>query len=217
MKEFNAHSRSAGAGDRGTDTAQEQVTLFTTVQMYLRDGVARLRDEVERSKRGGYAYGVKVVRGAYMVSERERAGELGIPDPIHATIEDTHRAYDEAVEMVLREYSRGRTDLSLIIATHNSHSIVKAMDLMHDVGLEPGSGVVNFAQLYGMMDIHTLTLAQLGYRAHKYVPYGPVDVCVPYLLRRAQENAAVLGGGGKREMEVIGREVGRRWGWGAGV
>ncbi|KXS10612.1 FAD-linked oxidoreductase [Gonapodya prolifera JEL478] len=187
----------------------EGVHVYNTVQMYLLDGLPRLREELERSGREGYSYGVKVVRGAYMQTERERAKELAIPDPIQPTLEATHASFDAGIALVLDSFAAGRTDLSIVIATHNADSITKAMDRMQELGIPPGSTVVNFAQLYGMMDIHTLTLAQLGYRAHKYVPYGPVDVCIPYLLRRAQENSAVLGGA-TRELKAIGGEVGRR-------
>ena len=44
-----------------------------------------------------------------------------------------------------------------------------------------------------MADNITFTLGRAGYRAYKYVPYGPVHEVVPYLLRRAQENRDVLG------------------------
>ena len=37
------------------------------------------------------------VRGAYMQLERGLAASQATPDPIHATIEDTHACFDKAV------------------------------------------------------------------------------------------------------------------------
>ena len=44
----------------------------------------------------------------------------------------------------------------------------------------------------------------------QYVPYGPVQEVVPYLLRRAQENAAMLGEGAPAELAMLTSELGRR-------
>ena len=38
----------------------------------------------------------------------------------------------------------------------------------------------------------TFNLAKLGYNACKYLPFGPIKAVIPYLIRRAQENSAIL-------------------------
>ena len=68
---------------------------------------------------------------------------------------------------------------------------------------------IHFAQLYGMSDHITCNLAQAGFNASKYVPYGPVRDVVPYLIRRAQENRSVSGQV-SRELRLILDEVERR-------
>lgn len=39
----------------------------------------------------------------------------------------------------------------------------------------------------------TFRLGNGGYHALKVVPYGPIRVVLPYIIRRAQENSSVLG------------------------
>ena len=66
-----------------------------------------------------------------------------------------------------------------------------------------------FSQLLGMSDHITFNLAKMGLQAAKYVPYGPVEAVVPYLIRRAEENTSVAGESG-RELELLRSEIHRR-------
>ena len=80
---------------------------------------------------------------------------------------------------------------------------------MEKYGIDKKSSTICFAQLYGMMDHLTFNLGKHGYRAYKYVPYGEVHEVIPYLLRRAQENSAIVGGTAS-ELLMIQSELGRR-------
>jgi proline dehydrogenase len=51
--------------------------VYNTYQCYLKDSHDRILVDLERSRREGYKFGCKLVRGAYMVLERERAAEKG--------------------------------------------------------------------------------------------------------------------------------------------
>ncbi len=58
------------------------------------DAHARFRLDLERARAEGFRMGAKLVRGAYMLHERERAAQKGYPSPVWDTIEETHACYD---------------------------------------------------------------------------------------------------------------------------
>lgn len=63
---------------------------------------------------------------------------------------------------------------------------------MKDFDIRRGSSIISFASLYGMNDYVTFALANSGYKAYKYLPYGPIEALQPYLFRRAQENRSIF-------------------------
>lgn len=189
--------------------------IYNTYQAYLKDSHERLIMDLERARREGWHFGAKLVRGAYMILERDRAERAGIPSPIHDSIEDTHLNYNRCVAEVL-EHVAGE-GAEVMVATHNQASIEATVSLMSQLGIEPPdkSGVY-FGQLLGMADHLTYTLGQNGYRGYKYVPFGPVEEVMPYLIRRAQENSDLMGGVG-HEMRLLRGELWRRFSTGSAV
>eukprot|EP00536_Pseudo-nitzschia_multiseries_P008640 jgi/Psemu1/257415/estExt_Genewise1Plus.C_2220037 len=186
--------------------------VYHTYQCYLQDSLERLRTDVARSERFGYHFGAKLVRGAYLESERALAASRHLPDPIHPTIEATHECYDTAVDYLLQHSteSENGSNTEIMCATHNRASIVHAIESMNYYGIDRRASTLSFAQLYGMSDQLTFNLGKHGYRAYKYVPYGEVDEVVPYLLRRARENSAIVGGAAT-DLELIKAELARRF------
>jgi len=191
-----------------TETAKSPV-IFNTYQCYLKDTVQRLRMDVERSERFSYHFGAKLVRGAYMESEKASAAMLHYPSPIHETVEDTHMCYNDSVEFLIRKSVESNREIEVMCATHNENSIRRAIQLMGELGIAKDSHSVYFGQLFGMSDNLTFNLGKHGYRTYKYVPYGEVKQVMPFLMRRAQENSSVLGNA-KRELEFLKAEVWRR-------
>lgn len=185
---------------------RERAVLYNTYQCYRVDSHDRIREDMERARRWGYKFGAKLVRGAYMVFERRHAQALGLPSPIHATIEDTHASYDQAVQMLLDGVQNEHSEV--MVATHNQRSVERAVKGLADRGLPP-SAPAYFGQLLGMADNLTFVLGANGYGAYKYVPYGTVDEVIPYLVRRAQENSDMLGGVDK-ELRLMKTELKRR-------
>lgn len=183
----------------------ERPIVYNTIQLYRTDRLQFLREARRQAKSDGYILAVKLVRGAYMEKERERAAELGYPSPIHPDKASTDRDYDAAIDYCLDHIS----DISFVAGTHNERSTQLLARKMHDRGLPEDHGHINFSQLYGMSDNLSYVLARNGYNVSKYVPYGPVKDAIPYLIRRAQENSSAAGQV-SRELELIEAELRRR-------
>ncbi len=159
--------------------------------------------EVARSK--GYILGAKLVRGAYMEKERERALELGYESPINNTKAETDELYNNGIRFCVSHYEQ----IASANASHNLKSNQLQAELIHQKGIVKDHTHLNFCQLLGMSDHLTFNLAKEGYNVAKYVPYGPVKDVIPYLIRRAQENSSVTGEMG-REYALISEELRRR-------
>eukprot|EP00980_Cylindrotheca_fusiformis_P020665 scaffold7703_cov127-Cylindrotheca_fusiformis.AAC.14 len=187
----------------------DRPVIYNTYQCYLKDALERLHEDVKRSELFGFHFGAKLVRGAYMESERELAVKEGFPSPVHDSIEDTHKSYNEAVDFLLKHSSTSDKRVELMCATHNQESIEKAIDAMNRYKIDRKSSTICFAQLYGMYDHLSFNLGRFGYRAYKYLPYGEVNEVMPYLLRRANENSAIVGATAS-ELAMIQGEIGRR-------
>lgn len=182
---------------------RDRPRIFTTLQMYRKDRLDYLRATLALSRKEGWHFAAKLVRGAYM--ELERA--TNPVDPIYPTIEDTHRAYDTAVAEMLDALDHA----AVVVATHNPASVLATLEGMRARKIRYSDPRVSFAQLLGMSDPLTFQAAGLGCRSYKYVPYGPVQEAVPYLVRRAQENTAIERES-TRELEFVARELRRRLG-----
>ena len=183
----------------------ERPIVYNTFQLYRTDRLQFLRESKKQAKNNGYILGAKLVRGAYMEKERERAAELGYPSPIHADKSATDRDYDAAVDYCLDHLD----DISFVAGTHNERSTQHLVQKIRERGLPLDHKHVYFSQLFGMSDNLSYVLGNNGYNVSKYVPYGPVKDAVPYLVRRAEENSAVTGQM-SRELDLIIRELKRR-------
>lgn len=166
---------------------KEQPIVFTTIQMYRTAGISMLEALIQKAKTENFKAGVKLVRGAYMENERTRAFEMRYASPIHNTKSDTDHAFNQAVAMCIDNIDT----IHVCVATHNEESCSLAISRMEAKGLAPNDKRVAFAQLYGMSDHITFNLAHSGFYVSKYLPYGPVEKVMPYLIRRAEENSSV--------------------------
>ncbi len=188
---------------------KERAIVFNTVQMYRHDRLEFLKNSIAWAKAAGVQYGVKLVRGAYMEKERSRAAEKGYPSPIQPDKETCDSDYDRALEFLVEPENLAQ--MALCAGSHNEHSSAFLADLIDQKGIDKTDKRIYFAQLLGMSDHISYTLASKGYNVAKYVPYGPVKEVIPYLFRRADENTSVKGQTG-RELKLIKEEMKRRKG-----
>lgn len=186
---------------------REQAIVYNTYQLYRHDRLAFLEDTIRQARSGDFYLGAKLVRGAYMEKERDRAEEKGYPSPIQPDKASADRDFDAAVQLCVEHLDR----VAFMAGTHNEASCMKLVQLMHQQGIRPGDERIYFSQLLGMSDNISFNLADAGYRVAKYMPYGPVKSVLPYLFRRARENTAIAGQTG-RELSLIIRELKRRRG-----
>jgi proline dehydrogenase len=184
---------------------RERALVYNTYQMYRGASLGNLRAALERANAKGYFLGAKLVRGAYMEKERLRAKERGYADPIQPDKAATDADYDRALLFCLEHLDR----MAVCAGTHNEESCQLLVRELARRGIAPNDPRVFFSQLYGMSDNISFNLAQAGYNVAKYLPYGPVRAVLPYLIRRAQENSAIAGQGG-REVRFIRAELRRR-------
>ncbi len=186
---------------------QDRAVIYSTIQLYRWDRLDYLKSLLVKAKEKGYKIGMKLVRGAYMEKERDRAEEMGYPDPIQPDKESTDRDYNAAQVFCIENID----SISVCTGTHNELSSRMMTELMAEHGISKEDPRVYFAQLFGMSDHISFNLSELGYNVAKYVPYGPLKDVMPYLIRRAEENTSIKGQT-TRELNLLQEEVSRRKG-----
>lgn len=184
---------------------RQKPIVYNTYQLYRKDKLAQLKDDYKKSKEEGYILGAKLVRGAYMEKERERAREMGYESVIHESKEAVDRDFDDALLFCLDHYQ----EIALCCASHNVESNELLAREVVKRNIPRDHKHINFCQLQGMSDHITFNLAQHGFNVAKYVVYGPVKEVISYLIRRAEENTSVSGGM-SRELALINQELKRR-------
>ena len=166
----------------------QQVVVFNTLQMYLKDRLKYLEGLIATAKQKKYIAGIKLVRGAYVEKERETALKEKRESPVFDTKDQTDKSFNAAVELCLQNHAL----IATCIASHNYNSTQLALDLMQKYHITD-INKVRFSQLYGMCDGITFNLAAAGYSVSKYLPYGEVKKAIPYLIRRSEENTSING------------------------
>ncbi|MGZ3873861.1 MAG: proline dehydrogenase family protein [Mucilaginibacter sp.] len=184
---------------------QEKAIVYNTYQLYRHDKLQSIKDDHQGARKSGFILGAKLVRGAYMEKERERAEEKGYASPIQPDKQSADRDYNAALD-----YCTDHVDgIAFVAGTHNEDSCRLLAELLDKKKIDHNNPHVYFSQLLGMSDNLSFNLANARYNVAKYVPYGPIKAVLPYLVRRAQENTAIAGQM-SRELGLIVKEVKRR-------
>lgn len=184
---------------------QDKAAVYNTYQLYRHEALGNMHDHFDQVSQQGSYFGAKLVRGAYMEKERERAYQMEYPDPIQKNKAATDRDYNAGIAFGLNNIEQ----FGLCAGTHNEDSSALLAQLILDRGIDKNHKHLHFAQLLGMSDNISFMLAEKGFNVAKYVPYGPVEKVLPYLFRRAEENTSIAGQSG-REINLVEKELKRR-------
>ena len=183
----------------------KKAVVFTTLQLYRWDRNDYFLELIQYARSVGYKLGIKIVRGAYIEKERERAQRIGYKSPINETKAETDREYNKSVKIFIDNIDV----VEICVGTHNEESCKRLLQLMAEKDLPNNHFHIYFSQLFGMSDNISFNLAKAGYNVSKYLPFGPVESTLPYLARRAEENTAIAGQMSK-EIKIIVQERQRR-------
>ena len=154
---------------------KDAVWIYKTYQMYRRDSLALLTRDLQRFP----FIGVKLVRGAY-IKQDKGTGML------YTQKADTDSAFRKAVQLSLQG-GGGEGLIHTMVCTHNALDIRYLID--HQ---KHNRDTFVHASLYGFIPKDTQLLVNASIPTYKYLPYGPMEAAIPYLLRRIQENPYVL-------------------------
>ncbi|KAI9847724.1 MAG: proline dehydrogenase [Sclerophora amabilis] len=204
----------------------DRAVVYNTYQAYLKAMPSILARHLSIAQKEGFTIGVKLVRGAYLGSDPRHV--------INDTKAQTDDAYDKAAEGLLRrsynhvlQTDTGESNadfpaISLVLASHNRHTIRKAQEICALQAQDGNAGKVDLvhAQLMGMADEISCELVQASRgadgkegvdvpKAYKYLVWGTTGQCMKYLVRRAEENRDAVART-KEGRLALGRELSRR-------
>lgn len=189
-------------------------SVVGTLQMYLSGSADLLALEERLAKEKNYRLGLKLVRGAYIHSEKERS------TIIHKDKEATDKNYNQGIsyciESILARAGNESTIGHLVVASHNADSLKLATErLLHSPTAKDNKNKNNvvLGQLLGMADNITYDLIKSSSvdNVIKYVAWGPPLETKEYLLRRLEENGdAVKNDTGFPLMKAVASEMYKR-------
>lgn len=82
--------------------------------------------DLELARRQNFYFAAKLVRGAYMEQERERAKTVGYEDPINPTFQATSDMYHKTLTEVMKQVISTGIDskrIGLMVASHNEDTV----------------------------------------------------------------------------------------------
>tara|TARA_B100001175_G_C19460770_1_gene616355 strand:- start:619 stop:1443 length:825 start_codon:yes stop_codon:yes gene_type:complete len=152
---------------------KNQINIIKTYQMYRKDSLINIDNDINIMKNNNIKLGVKLVRGAYWNSDKNS-------NNLFLNKLDTDLNYNEGI---LQLYNKNKNSLN-ILATHNNESI----NLGYLLNKNKNRKIFEFGHLMGMKEKKFNYLVENGQNVNVYIPYGPYKYMIPYLSRRLYEN-----------------------------
>ena len=167
---------------------KDKTIIYTTVQMYRKDRLDYLKLLHKKATINEFSIGIKLVRGAYVEKEKEFSTKHNKHNVVFETKRETDKSFDKAMTYCFKHLNT----ISLFAGSHNEKSMNLFSTLYNNLLDENKKKNVIASQLFGMSDHLTFNLAEKKIPVCKYIPYGPIDKVIPYLIRRAEENTSIL-------------------------
>tara|TARA_B100001142_G_scaffold325492_1_gene379171 strand:+ start:2269 stop:3120 length:852 start_codon:yes stop_codon:yes gene_type:complete len=180
--------------------------IFNTLQLYRNDRILYFEELINNARKNNFLIGVKLVRGAYHEKEIRRAKDKKTALAVHIRKEDTDTDYNKALRISIKNIDI----VSFCAGTHNEESSTLLINLIEEQNITKDDNRIYSSQLLGMSDHISYNIAKLGFNVAKYVPYGPVKDVLPYLIRRAEENASIAGQMGRELSNIIAEKKRRK-------
>lgn len=160
---------------------QEKAIITLTLQCYKKRSYEFILLLNDIALKKGVNIGIKLVRGAYMEEEIRRNDYTD--EIFFSSKSETDKNYNAVVDYIISNIN----NFTPFFATHNEMSINRILDNNLLSGKYFWIG-----QLYGVSDHISLNAVNHGARVCKYLPFGPFEKSLPYLLRRIEENAVSI-------------------------
>ncbi len=153
------------------------INIIKTYQMYRKDSLKNLDDNINFAIKNNLYFGAKLVRGAYWNADKDKGN-------LYTNKIDTDLNYNKGIISLLENNKNGIN----ILATHNTESI----NLGYLFNQKYENNIFEFAHLLGMKEKKYNFLLQNNQNINVYIPYGPYKYMIPYLSRRLYENIDTL-------------------------
>ena len=147
---------------------KDKINIIKTYQMYRKDSLYELKDDIKLFNKLNIFHSSKLVRGAYYNTEKNNGHLFNIKNK-------TDDNYNKAILLCYKNNSN-----SHILATHNNFS------LKLGILLSQYKNKFILANLMGMNE--NFMNSQINIKKATYIPYGPYKEMIPYLSRRLYEN-----------------------------
>ncbi|MEG3438363.1 L-glutamate gamma-semialdehyde dehydrogenase [Pannus brasiliensis CCIBt3594] len=155
-----------------------------TLQAYLRDSEADLKNLIEWAKKREYPVTVRLVKGAYWDQETIKSLQNHWPQPVYNEKSASDANFERMTSLLLENHQY----LYAAIGSHNVRSQALACAIAETLQIPRRR--FEMQVLYGMGDPLAKALVKRGHRVRVYSPYGKLLPGMAYLIRRLLENTA---------------------------
>ncbi|WP_432736119.1 proline dehydrogenase family protein [Maridesulfovibrio sp. FT414] len=158
--------------------------LGVVIQAYLRDSAKDVVELGDWARKMGIRVPIRLVKGAYLVHERELAVAENRKSPVWNLKPSTDANYEGICAYMLLN----RDAIAPAFATHNIRSMSRVMALAEQLGLSDEN--IEFQMLYGMGNPIKKVIISMGYSMREYIPAGSLARGLKYAGRRFHELAS---------------------------